>query len=102
MANDALYFVKDRMALREAKGKIRLKDGPIVMKVYTGYRSYRYVGKCYTRVGVICLNEKRNITSVLETLAHEIAHMAWAAHGPRHAETTKKIYMYLLKWEAPK
>lgn len=95
LANDALYFCRDRMAKSKHKG-LDNKGKPIVLKVYVGYRSYRYVGKNYTRVGVICLNEKRDAHKVMATLAHEVAHMGYSAHGPRHEELTKKIDDYFL------
>ena len=86
LANEALYFCRHR-----------LKNPNIKMKVYIGYRSRRYYGRCMTKVGVIMIDERhkrRENHSVHLTLAHEIAHMAYRKHGIRHEEITQKIINY--------
>lgn len=51
-------------------------------------------GRCYIDQRILVV--RRESRDPLHTLAHEIAHLRYCSHGPRHAELTEKLHQWIL------
>lgn len=77
-SNDALYFCRERVNTHRT------------VTVYRRSGKTGALGRCMWKKGILILRSDAG----LDTLAHEVAHMAYHSHGKRHLEMTKKIGRY--------
>lgn len=52
------------------------------------------LGRCFVEQRIITIS--RNLCDPLHTLAHEIAHLRFISHGPKHTELTERLYEWIL------
>jgi hypothetical protein len=74
---------------------------PDLIRVYWNNPQSCY-GRCFIEHRLITIGMKQRSTQeTLHTLAHEIAHLRYRGHGPKHEKLTKELFDWIMSYTDP-